>query len=433
MVQHQFRWVLILVVALGLFQSLIYSYTIKANPDQMQLFSKGVLLSETGKWTHHGNVVTGGGAVPGSLSTAVVGIPLWLWDNPWSYDLLIVLLHLIGLLLFWRSLTDELSHTEKIATICIVWLSPWRASFSFLWNPCYLFFISALHLRTTIRLSKQPTFVASFFHVLSMGIAFQIHASFILLIMSSAYLFMRRLVRFNWWGVASALVVTALSLLPYFISTLSDPNLVPVVAGQREEQYFYFRGLLEVGPLIKGVFYWVRYTSALFPSHIFSLIDFDFVQNPQIRSFLDLSFRSVTYLVASLSLVFSGAAFIWFIRRAWQLQPQKFLFHSFYDNYAFAMLLASVFACAVSPIMFSHWHLLLLMPIANIQFVRFVFHEMPNWRYLQRVKPIRLVASLCVYFAIYNFVAPVVSTNRSFVDNMHTNFEQLKRNFVSEP
>ncbi len=404
-------WIVIIV---GFLQGLLWAATHIALPDQMQLLEKGIRLALYGKWTHFGNLVTGGGSNPGSLTTALVGLPLMVWESPWSYELVLSGLHLAGLFLFYKALKDQMSELERFGFVCLVWLTPWRASNTFLWNPSYLFFISALHFYTAVEMNERKSFWMTFWHMLSIGIALQIHQSFIVLIFTSGYLFLRKQIKLNWFAVVTSSVLCVLSMIPYFLALRSNQNLAPVLDGA-DKQFFYFRGLVEVYPLLKGLIYWFRFSSALFPSYIFNAVDFDWVQNPTLRFISTYLFLIVRYVVGGLTLILSVAAFVW-----WALQLKKsprYLMPTFLDNFLVASLISAFLASAITPIVFSNWHLMLIMPMTYMNLTKFIF---------TKPKALKVVCALSVYFVIYNIVGLLASQNQSFYINIHQRYSELR-------
>ena len=91
-----------------------------------------------------------------------------------------------------RTLRRVFSPRERVLFAVLYWLNPWRAYFSgFLWNPNYLFLFGALHLWACLAQRQRARFLASFLLGAGLLLAFQIHASFLLLAVSSSSLWLR--------------------------------------------------------------------------------------------------------------------------------------------------------------------------------------------------------------------------------------------------
>jgi hypothetical protein len=226
----------------------------KPTDDPMQLFTRGIELAALGHWTHFGAAVTGGGFVPGSLTTALIGGPLWLWDSPYAYELTLLLLQLCGLYFYIKAIERQLTPPEALAFLAYFWLTPWRASFAILWNPGYLFLASGLHLYTGSRMAQQRSFQLSFWHAMAIVVAFQLHASFALLAFVTLYLIVRKMIQVDWRGFAAATVLGICSLIPYFLALAKKPQIAPVLDPHRGTQFYYGRGFIEVAQLAKAIY-----------------------------------------------------------------------------------------------------------------------------------------------------------------------------------
>ncbi len=415
-----------IVVVVGTIQGLFYAMTLKVTYDQVQMLSKGINLAHLGVWTHYGNLVSGGGNVPGSLMTAIVGYPLMVWDNPLAPQILVGLFHLISLFLIDRALKDFFTFPQRIVFICLFWLTPWRVSKAVLWNPSYLFFATALHLYTAVQLHKKPSFWMSFGHIIAIGFAFQLHASSILLVVISLYLFFRGFIQVNWHGVITAIFVIGMSLFPFFMESLNNQTVIPITDNQKAK-YFYGRGLLYVFPLLKGILYWPRYTSMFFPSYIFNYVDFSWISNEYLKTPINWLFFSIRYFFGSVSMVISIWAFIWLLRRIFSYKKRFFRMESFIDNYILSALLVTVFISAITPITFTHWHLFLIFPVTYISFTQFLFSR---FKFISKKHAMILLLSVCTYFVFYNIAAIFTSDYYSINNNICTEYQSIKDRII---
>jgi hypothetical protein len=207
---------------------------------------------------------------------------------------------------------------------------------------------------------------------------------------------------------------------------MGDHELSPMTTTPGEQHFYVGRGLVEVIPLLKGIFYWPRYSSALFPNHIQNMVSFDGIANPTLRQIAKVAFFGGSYTVGVFTMIISLAAFIWLLQKIWRSRRTQFKHERFMDNYMTATVFAVLGASAISPIVFSNWHLLLIMPIANIQLFRFLFRKMQFVRPLAWLPPVRFVAACCIYFIGYNLVAVSISNSRSFTDNIHTHYSEAR-------
>ncbi len=247
-----------LAVVLGLLVSAGMVARSQAGGDQLNLLARGWLLAERGDLVPYGNPLSSGGNGPGIATTLVVGAPLYLLRHHRAPVVGIWLLHLAAWVLLDRRMRTFLSPWERAAFAVIYWLNPWRLEASaFLWNPNFLYFAGALHLATAFDLRLRPRFGASFLHVAALGLGAQLHPAMLLLIVASLLLWRRGVVQVHWGGVAAAVAVTLVFLLPWWRAAAADTAIV--AAGQG----FPFRGLIWVQPWVKGLSYWLRYPSLL--------------------------------------------------------------------------------------------------------------------------------------------------------------------------
>ena len=227
-----------------------------ASGDQLNLLARGWLLAERGELVAWGNPLSSGGNGPGAVTSIVIGAPLLLWRDHRAPIVLLWLTHVAAWWLLDRALRPALTGRER-AAFAVLWaLAPWRlAASAFLWNPHYLFAAGAVHLATAAASSRRAGFATSFAHVLTLGLAAQLHPSVLLLGVATVFLWWRGLVRVSWSGFAAGVAATAASLVPWLRALGSPPAGAPAAAG------FPFRGLVYVFPWVKGLSYWLRYPS----------------------------------------------------------------------------------------------------------------------------------------------------------------------------
>ena len=409
--------VLIIGIALNTFLAL----SIKYDPDQAQMLTKGMALAYHGIWTPYGNAITGGGFVPGGLITALTGIPLLIWDNAMAPQILIICLHLLAIYLLNAALKDYFTPTQRFIFLCLFWLTPWRIGHAVLWNPSYLFFVSAVHFYTATRLSSAKklsfwsSFWLSFFHIFIIGFAFQIHASAILLAFISAYLILRKYIHINWFGVLSASTLVVLSLLPYLLAIQSHAEpLIPLADPDKEGFYGY--GLVKVYPILKAALYWPRYTSTIIASQ---LLD-------GINAHLILSI--IYYAIGIASMILSFWALAWFGKKIFRRRKALFRMDSIIDNYLLASILAVIASAALSPVNFANWYLLLILPFTYIVFVAFLTTK---FSFLNRKQITVALFVSGVYLITISLMIPFLSHRYDLNDTMVFKSEKIRTEFLN--
>lgn len=237
--------------------------------DQLDLLARGWLLAARGTFVAYGNPLSTGGVEPGGITSLLVGLPLLVWRDHRAPTVLILLSHVAAFLLLDSTLRRVLAPHERLLFAVLYWLNPWRLHYSsFLWNPNYLFLPGAVHLWSCLGQRARPRFWLSFWHAAILVLAFQIHASFLLLVLPSLLLWWRGFFKAHWTGGALGALLAGLPLVPWLLALRTEPTLV-TAAGKG----FLGRGLLYVYPLLRGLLYWLRYSSLSVPDNL-SELDF---------------------------------------------------------------------------------------------------------------------------------------------------------------
>jgi hypothetical protein len=241
--------------AVGLALAILMLVRSQVGGDQLNLLARGWLLAGKGVFIPYGNPMSTGGKAPGGITSVLVGLPLMLWRDHRAPSLLVLLFHIAAYWLLDGTLKRIVSPRERVLLALLYWLNPWQLYFaSFLWNPNYLFLFSSIHLWSALAQRERARFWPSFWHAAGLVLAFQIHASFLLLAMASLLLWLRRFFRVHWPGAILGGFLGALPLIPWAIEVLSHPTLVT-----EAKKGFLGRGLIFGLP--RGIGYWLRYAS----------------------------------------------------------------------------------------------------------------------------------------------------------------------------
>jgi hypothetical protein len=244
------------IFGLGLLLSALLVARQQVGGDQLNLLARGWLLAVDGRFIPYGNPTSAGGNAPGGITSLLVGFPLFLWRDFRAPSLVIGLFHILAYLLLDRVLRPLFSPRERVLFALLYWLSPWRVYYSgFLWGPNYLYLFGALHLWTAFGLRRRASFGYSLLHAACLVLAFQVHASFLLLVVASALLWFRGYFKVSWPGIVLGGALASLPLVPWLLDVSKHPELAATSHG------FLGRGLLYVFPLLRGVLYLLRYAS----------------------------------------------------------------------------------------------------------------------------------------------------------------------------
>jgi hypothetical protein len=236
--------------------------------DQLNLLARGWRLAADGVVVPYGNPTSAGGYSPGPLQSVLTGVPLLLWREYRAPALAILLAHVLAWVLFDRMLAAAVGRTERLLFAIAFWLNPWRLYFAgHVWNANWLVPFGVLHTVTAWRLRERPAFWASFGHIVAIGAVFQLHQSFVILLLATVALLAGRHLRLHWGGGLLGVGVTAASLMPWLQAVSVDPGLLPGGTG------FVGRGLVLLFPLARGIGYLLRYPSLSFSDR---MTNFDF-------------------------------------------------------------------------------------------------------------------------------------------------------------
>ncbi len=255
-----------LFLGFGLGVSLLMVLRAQFEGDAFRLTIHGWLLAKEGFLVPFGALTAAGGYQPGSLTSLAMGLPLFVWQDYRAIGGFTVVLHLLAYLLLDRSLQPVLSPKGRLALCVLYWLNPWRLFHSaHIWNPNLLFLPASVHLATAAALRERGRFWATLWHVLAIGAAFHLHASFLVLVVASALLLLRRLIRVHWGGVIAGGLLLALSLWDWVQAALEYPQIRPLSEGMLGG------GLLQVEPVLEVALYWLRFPSAAYTSRMTTL------------------------------------------------------------------------------------------------------------------------------------------------------------------
>ena len=388
--------------------------------DQTQMIDKGYAAAHQGLWSSHGNVASSVGNVPGYLSTAVIALPLMLWDSPWSPMGFIILLHVLAFILMDSIVKEQFDQRIRLLFLVLFWLNPWFLFENRFYNPSFLFLFAALHFWSAYHMREKRSFIYTFLHLLSIGMSMQLHYSWPILAVISSYLFYRGIIKVHWLGFITAAAVIIISLIPYLQEYLNNDAIKARPDKAGDERYIGWGGV-HVYPVLKAFIYWFRYASFLFTNKLVLGASFDWISSVEFIQ------KTVMYLYRVIFFS-AGSVSLWFVWKAnrytWTLVKPYILRRSGDDItakqwillYLFGVLLAIFISASLSPIVFVHWHLLLT----------FIFALLPLLFYAQQqieqekrtlTKPLMIIAA---YLISINIIASHDSERFSY----KANFEQ---------
>lgn len=405
LIEKYFNTLFAIGILLGLTLSFWYASQQILTGDQYQMLIKGYTGAYTGVWQSFGNAASAVGNVPGSLTSIIVGWPLRLWDSPWAPMILLISLRLWSFLLFDAVFKRIFSPEIRITFMLLYWLNPWFLFETLLYNPSYLFFFSALHFWSAYHMREKSSFVFTLIHVISIAMAMQMHYSWIILALISFYLFVRKIIHISWNGLFTALVLIVLSLIPYLQEYLTNET-IRTNSGNKDGERYIGWGAIHVYPIFKAIFYWFRYASFIFSNKQVLGSTFDWISSTaMVQIIIVYLFRGLFYLIGILTLwiVWKANRYSWENIKtvAWSRNNNAVTQTQWVLLYALGAFMAILISAALSPIVFSHWHLIITFAFALFPIIAFVDNYLKN-----TPKHFSLIlGGVFVYFLVINIIA----------------------------
>ncbi len=423
-IENQNHFFEVCLFILGIAFSGFFFMTQMLHFDNGQIFDKVLLLLREGVWTHHGNAGTGVGFVPGSFLTAMAAIPMMIWFSPYSAAFIIILTHVIAYFLL-RDIVKNISVVLIPSLALIFWFNPWRVEQAELYNPAYLFLFGALHFWSAMKMDKADWKV-TFLHAISVGVCVQVHYSAIILAFASLFLFYKGRLKVHWWGFFSAVALVLLSLVPWLMETIHQPQYGVKLTDTPRSSVFFGKNALLVYPVLKAMIYWIRFGSTYYARHIFSEIRFDWITSGYMQSLISGIYHSMKYVFALITFIWSSKWMFQCFKKngsGFHLRPEKNIFFpSLQDkviDYGFYLFLAMILAAGLSPVEFNHWHFIVCFPYVSVLTV-LGLQKLFETRSLLFRK--RLMYSIFIFFLVQNIFGGLGSRTHSYKNNFHRDF-----------
>ena len=409
--EKNFTKIQLLLLILGLGLSLFYAQHQILTGDQLQMLDKGYRGAYTGVWSSFGNAASVVGNVPGSMISFAVGLPVILYDSPWSPMLFLILLHLFSYFLLDSVIKDIFKSDLRLVFLVMYWLNPWFVFENILYNPSYLFFFSALHLWTAYQQREKSSFFYSLLHVFSIGFALQFHYSWLILALISLYLLYRNMVKVNWYGVAFGTFIIGLSLVPYAIEFMHNSAIRHNQDVKAGERYIGWGGV-HVYPVLKSFIYWLRYGSVIFPNKLIASAHFEWVGvSATLQMILTYFYKAVVFSVGAVSVYISYKANKYFYERVKSKVFQRKMVVESKEEwlllYIFGALFGVFISSVLSPIIFSYWHLIIVFPFAILPFL--FYFKQHSQKFLTR-----FILFVTLYFVFVNLLGAIDSRKYSY-------------------
>ncbi len=328
--------------------------------DQYVLFDLGLDYLEEGGLSAVGKGMSGGGFIPGSLLQLLIGVPFSVWRDYRSPVVLIGLFHLLAAVVSTLAVRRAAGPRAALFFLALWWLSPWRLYHSgILWEPAYVVLPSALHLAACWGLRERAGALWSALLVATLVLTFQLHGSFLFLVVLTGVLLFRKLIRLQWEGGLLGAAVGGLTLIPTMAAFSAGTLPSPAPSNS-----FIGYGLVTVAPLIKSFVYWFRLGSLDIGRRLKGVVFLEegWAGAGSLSIFVKGAAAALVLLAAA-SILIALAATWWCFRRDRRGEGRAagWLWLRSYAMAGFASLLIS---SALSPVTIQSWHVLIVLPAA---------------------------------------------------------------------
>jgi hypothetical protein len=422
---------------IGVVLSILMLKTLRLHTDNTQLMDKSLRLLLGGEWTHFGNAATKVGNIPGTFLTFITSLPMAFYFSAWSAAAMILFFHLGSYLFLRHSLLpiyekNSVSLSNALVLLSVVyWLNPWRVEQVELYNPGFIFLFAAGHLYTSLKMTEK-SFWLTLVHVLIVGFCFQVHFSFLILALISVFMYLRGQLKVSWTGFFAGTVLVALSLLPFLMTRFFSADVLQTQEMQNldftKSDAYFGRNFVLVYPVLKAIIYFFRMGSVYCGRHIFSEINFVWIENEALRIIFDFSFHGLKYVAAVATMWLSFKFIGGFLKnqyreKFWRLGTLKIEPRNRFNIYFIYLFIAAVVASGLSPVEFNHWHLVICFPAISCFMIITLLKYDRVVRHFQK-----LTVGLALVFTAWGFFAAGGSRSHEFSLNYQDQFYDHYKN-----
>jgi hypothetical protein len=364
--RRRIDWLIVGVIAMAIALQVAFWVRQGIGGDQRALLGLGAKYAESGVLESSAKQTSGGGHVPGVLLSYAIGLPLRVWASPKAPGVPLIFANALALVLLAITLRRLAGSMIALFFLALYALSPWRLyNGGILWEPAYLFLPAAMHFAACAALRKRARVVASLALGASVALAFQFHASFLVLAIAAGILLIRKDIRLNWPSAAAGALLAG---APFLASCLAPGNERSLAFAPHYSGNGWSVVLTIVANTPKAFFYWLQMGSAylgrlgsiVLPSQLTGVI--------------------VVLTSATVLLPLAAAARAWRTLRprgaradgpgaAGPSSPATHLREGrvgWMLRYALAMLMALMLSAALSPVSLQNWHTTVAMHAACI-------------------------------------------------------------------
>lgn len=419
MSDKKFSLAFFLIILLSLCLGFYYQNNQIITYDQTQMISKGVIAIKQGIILPYGNEASTMGNLPGSLSSLVIAIPLFIWNNPLSPVIFLEFIRLLSILFFLKAISSLFNKKIVLLSCLIYALNPWFLFDNRMFNVAYLCFGSTLllwalvSLRAENQISKFWRFWWSAIAAIAVGICLQFHFSWPVLVALSGILYLRKDIKISYLGAFFGVFLVALSLIPYVIEITENKVILENPEEYASERYIGY-GLVHVYPLFKAILYWLRFGSLFITNKALFFVD-----NFEGFIFYALSFVNILLVIVGVITVLFNAIATYKLLKTKEKSFEKSLLIS--------SLIALLFAAGASTVVLNYWQIIVIFPFALIPLIWFIAkYSIKSWHvFLVTLCMVIINLTAATYSEKYQIGASYVSKVEALDFSYDTNTRQI--------
>jgi hypothetical protein len=383
---------LLLIFLIGLLLQVYLLSRVWIDGDQVALLTSGLDFANHGTIHPTAKTMSGGGAIPGCLLQLLVGIPLKIYPHFRAPNFLISIMHVCAFFVLCCTFRRSLGFRFVTCFAAIYWLSPWRCFHgALLWEPSYMYLPAALHCWACWCLRSRARALPSFVLGTVLTASFQLHGSFLVLVIASALLVSWRKIRIRAAAALGGLCFGAITLIPTAIEIANHslPSITPV-----GETSFIGYGFVKCYPVLKSLGYWVRFSSLDVgrilsgPKYFWDDWGDDVVNYGNLEIAVQL-----LHLAGVVSIVFCAfCTYRYLAQLKGKHTENRDEDDIWFRQYCLVSLVAMLVSAGLSPVTIQSWHVSVILHAACVPVAYWMSQHWPSARSLATVLILAFVA-----------------------------------------
>ncbi|MFC1889638.1 hypothetical protein ACFL4G_07775 [Thermodesulfobacteriota bacterium] len=255
-----FGYPIVLVVLIATLLQIGFWMRLGVGVDQSVILELGREYAESGILNPSAKPTSGGGRIPGILMTYLVGTSLRIWPDHRMPAIPLILANAASLLVLGFTTRRLVNPRFAFWFLALYGLSPWRLfNGSVLWEPAFLLLPAAIHMAACAALQTKTKAAASFILGVSIAVAFQFYASFLVLAVATGILVMRKDIHVHWLAAVAGGLFGG---IPFLLSAVANGNGDLFAFAPHYKSNVSSVVVTSIANIPKALLYWLRMGSA---------------------------------------------------------------------------------------------------------------------------------------------------------------------------